>query len=261
MTCTYPWLVSLRRGPALLLLAAPCFLAGCGLSDYEKQMASEVERLKAFDDDAEFLNGFIETPLVERLVEDKTGLKKEKALVPAFEGVNLFLRVPNGVNTKPDEKDNPIAGTFNTFRYSSKNNGSFREIRVSAAITENSKDFNKDLAQQNWNENFASQKTERKPYGREPLSFRTYEVPAPEGATLFVNIYVPDAVRKKQSDVRLAITFLVPKGKALPSTKKQMEACLGSVGLGTEAGQLKGEYDFQQRHKIQGPAPYGSPPK
>ena len=87
-------------------------------------------------------------------------------------------------------------------------------------------------------------------------------MPKPDGSTFLFNIFTPDGVRKKQDgDVRLVITFVVPKGKALPSTKKQMEACLGSVGLGSEAGRLKSEYEFQQSHKVQGPAPYGSPPK
>ena len=63
MTCTYPLLASLRRRPALLLLAASLILTGCGLSDYERQMASEQERLEAFDKDAEYLNGFIEMPV------------------------------------------------------------------------------------------------------------------------------------------------------------------------------------------------------
>ena len=104
-------------------------------------MASEQERLEAFDKDAEYLNGFIEMPFVKRLVEDKNKLQKEEALVPAWEGVNLFLRVPLGINTKPDEKESPVSGTFNTFRYSQKNNSSFREIQVAAALSDREKEF------------------------------------------------------------------------------------------------------------------------
>lgn len=259
MLSPYRLIAPRRLRSTLLLLAASLFAAGCGLSDYEKQMTGELERLEAFDKEAKFLNGPIVIPKVKKIVEDKTTLTREEVLVSGFEGVNLFLRVPVGFNTQADEKDGqgvPFTGTALTFRYSaSKNNSNFREIRVAAAPADN-KDFDKDLLQQGWNENFPSQLTPRKPYGREPLTFRTYEVPAADGATVYYNLYVPDAVRKKQGgDARLAI-ILVPKGKALATAKEQMEACLTGVGIGPEAKKLQEEYEFRRKHT---PTPSAAP--
>jgi hypothetical protein len=78
-----------------LLLTVPCFLAGCGLADYQEQLERTQKRLKAVDEE----NALLAEPLRFPAKEQREGLK-------------IFLRPPKTVEAKPNEKALPSSDTL-----------------------------------------------------------------------------------------------------------------------------------------------------
>jgi hypothetical protein len=78
----------MRQRVQLTIVAAFIAVVGCGLSDYEKRMDEQRDRLTAFDEEAKILGGLIEQPYT----LDAKG--KRKGVLP----FDIFFRAPKGIS-------------------------------------------------------------------------------------------------------------------------------------------------------------------
>jgi hypothetical protein len=94
--------------PAVVL-----FLAGCGLSDYEKRIDEHQKYLQTFDEETRLLGRPLNMPM--KTVEDKN--TKAKRQVPVFP-VDFYLRPPREIDFKVKDKEAPFVSVdVSLYRY------------------------------------------------------------------------------------------------------------------------------------------------
>jgi hypothetical protein len=201
------------------MLGLAAFLTGCGLSDYEANMASEQARVHRLDEENKYLDDPVEWPA------RKEGDKKDTGKKDVDKNyVEVFFRPPRGISRKPNAKQH---GTLYVFPRS--DNGSLLEIEIGTAVTTG--DFGNDVRrlfvpagkEAPWND------TEKSVPGRiEPLAFRTTTFDE-AGATYSINIY-------KKGNMQVAVVYHLDKGKSSDTTTK-MELSLESLAIDAEAAQ------------------------
>src|SRR5262249_12150654 len=127
---TFPERYPVRTVPRwkVLLPAALLLAAGCGLSEYERKMANEQERVKRFDREMELLGDAISPPTK---WDEKT-----QTYVPLLE---MFFRPPHGISTKYD-KNSPQLGIWYQYpRTAAGSDNLFQDVYL--AITTDEKDL------------------------------------------------------------------------------------------------------------------------
>ena len=95
-------MMMMRNLPAFLLIG----LAGCGLSDYQRQMDAQRARIKEFDDTNNLLDDPIEMPTIESADKQET---------PAWL-LDFYLRLPRGCGAMPKDRT-PYFAPLPFFRY------------------------------------------------------------------------------------------------------------------------------------------------
>jgi hypothetical protein len=136
----YAWLFGKLTAPLGLLAAA---LVGCSLSDYEKQMEYQQQRV----DYMERLDKAVTPEPIawpEPKVDPKATSAEKKAMawMEPIRPNEIFFRLPSGFLTSPDQT--PEAKIFQRFKTKDKNSP-YKEILVAAMRTADEKKFQDDV--------------------------------------------------------------------------------------------------------------------
>jgi hypothetical protein len=214
-------LVTRSRWALLVLLGA----AGCGVNDYEAQMAVEQQQVQRFDEETKYLAGPLEVPKL------KSGGKEVD--IP-----DVFFRPPRGVDTEAESTPGPPPYA----RYLGRGTGTSGErLGVSevyfALGLEKEKDFATTAVRafpQLSGVTAASRLV--RPAGREPIQFSLYENSG-SGFSLYLC---------QRGGLRLAIGFQTDKST---TAIKAVDLSLESLEVGPPAGKLRKAYaDRIRRH-------------
>jgi hypothetical protein len=203
--------------------------AGCGLEDYEKQMAVEQKWAEKFDQitgkEKEFLDSPLDMPpKITRVRKDAKGKEETYKVYPIPE---LFLRPPAGISAKPG---NPLGGlTPPLYPYLGDREG----YRLLVTGTKDSKlrqsEFQEQVCKNVGLSNPKFQRVQMESLGETPREFsRTVQV---IGKTSYVIYFAQDG------NTQLAFVFMVPKDRAT-DTNKAIEASLGTLETGDRASDV-----------------------
>jgi len=245
---------------ALASIALAC-IVGCGVSDYERQMDKQRQRIQEFDDTNRLLDDPIENPLM-----PAAGVKAEAPAWP-FE---FFLRLPKGYALVPREKDDKalVVTPFPLLRYSSSEAGS--SLFVAAAIVPKTKDDKANEATERFRtlvrlalEAYYAKAIGVKLAFPDKLPIQSIEVTrfvtnsaAPEGRVAYDVITYTDkhnilakqhvafqAYFHKDGDRHVCIVAHRPLATiADPAFRKGLEACLGTLDLSNEASGRRSQF-------------------
>src|SRR6266446_5945646 len=119
-----------KRYVILGTLGLTAWVSGCGLSEYEANMASEQARVHRIEEENKYLDDPIEWPAKKET--DKKDSEKPY--------VEVFFRPPRGIKRTPNQQQH---GPLYVFTRTSDNTGAIQEIWIGTAV--NQADFARDV--------------------------------------------------------------------------------------------------------------------
>lgn len=251
----------------LLLLVFLLASAGCGLSDYEKQMDQQRARIKIFDEQNKYLGDVLEMP--KRKVKEKVDDKVEEHDVPAWP-FEIFLRLPRGIERTVPEKGGVFQASSLVFcRFLGPEGASSVIVTVALVGVRDDKTKTEDKTKAKdsgsltpdefrdqvrvgvgniLNRNFPPSKPQKvtlipKNYKGEqqgPLAFElmAYEDPPEVKDAQYVAIYL-----HQKAGRQAALTFQQPaKNKSNPTFMEGVDRCLKSLDISEQAAERRAQY-------------------
>jgi hypothetical protein len=219
----------LKRYVTLGTLGLAAWVSGCGLSEYEANMASEQARVHRLEEENKYLDDPIEWPAKKDSDKKETGRKETSKKDSEKPYVDVFFRPPRGIKRTPNQQQH---GPLYVFPRSSDNTGAIQEIWIGAAV--NQADFARDVTKLFVPAGGSVTKpthSDKQPPGRkEPLSLdtSTYE---DAGSTYSINIY-------KKGNIDVAVVYHIDKTKSSETTAK-VEMSLESLAIDADAAQQR----------------------
>jgi hypothetical protein len=213
-------------------LGLAVFLSGCGLSEYEANMASEQARVHRIDEENKYLDDPVEWPAKKESDKKETGKKD-----PDKNYVDVFFRPPRGISRKPNTRQH---GTLYVFPRSGDNSGNILEIEIGTAVDQEG--FANDVVKlfvpaeklKEKEKDLMKPPLERQVPGRkEPLSFATATF---EDTTIYIY---------KKGNMQVAVVYRLDKTKNSETTTK-VQMSLESLAIGADAAQENRK--FRQYH-------------
>jgi hypothetical protein len=211
---------------------------GCGLADYEAQMASAQKYADRLDDEASYLADPIELPM-----------PKESADTTSPQPVqDLFLRPPHGIASKPEagtrgdvlhrygraarQRSGPWSG-------SGSDDITVLEMDVGVHFGKDGEEFWKKVQQALGIQSATFTKVVKEPPGRPKLEFQTTTVTDKSTPPTSYFLYLIQG-----ANIHIAIVYLVSQDKlANPETRKMIDKMidlsLQSLAIGAEATRLR----------------------
>jgi hypothetical protein len=214
------------RRAALALLAGTLCAGGCGLSEYEGQMATEAQRVQRFDEEMKYLGAPLDPPKI------KSGNKEVDP--PA-----LFLRPPKGIVTEPDTNLGPPPYARYIARSGAKSTERAGVTDMYLALApEGQKEFATAAVQALAQVSGVKARTiTKQPPDTDPLTFSAYEN---SGAGFFLYIC-------QSSGYQLAIGYQTDK---TASATKAVDLSVESLVVEGRAAKLRKAYEQRVRsHK------------
>jgi hypothetical protein len=195
-------------------------ICGCGLADYEKQMANSQARVERIEEERKFLDEPIFVPR-----------KFEKEA--SYPLVNLFFRPPKGINpAAPANEKEPHGGIL--YWYPPRKPGSAGGVtRVELAIGGAQKEFGAEVLKYFTTSPPAARQRQVRPPGRAQVNFETFEF---EEATNFYSVNLWRQVNQQGAIVKqLAIVYQVDRTRRNTVTNQAIEMSLQSLAVDAEA--------------------------
>jgi hypothetical protein len=209
------------------MLAGVFGAGGCGLTDYEAQMAVEQQQVQRFDEETKYLGAPLEVP-------------KLKSNGKEVDTPEVFFRPPRGILAEADSNPGPPPYTHYPARVTAKNPTSIGVSDVYLALgAEGQKDFGSAAVQSL--SQLAGVKSrpitkQPQPADRDPLVFNLYENAS--GFALYVC---------QRNGLQLAIGFQSDKSN---NAAKAIDLSLESLEVGPRAIKLRRLYDERvRRHR------------
>jgi hypothetical protein len=213
------------RGMKMLLLAAVALVvAGCGLSEYERRMGEEEDRLQYFDLEVKNLDDALVLP------PKKEG---KKEIAPP----DVFIRAPKGIRSVAE--DSMYAGMLYRYARSGSATGSpFVEVLLAAA--ESKKNFRNDVLRVFPGVDPTHGKRVTKPSpGRTPLQFDSW---ASEDNLTLTYFYFHE-----RGSMQVVVVYRVDKARTGGTTQTQIDMSLASLAVPPEAGRARAIYRSQSK--------------
>lgn len=196
------------RCVAILVLAVG--LLGCGLSEYEKKMETELERLEYLDAEASYLAAPVK--FVGKDEKDATVQSKD-----------VFVRPPRGITDKADAK---TIGTM-LYSYPARGKSPFKDVLVAATKTKKDDEFRREVMSPLGGVKELTPKTYEHKANNHTVKVRQTKVEdTVTKTTSFVNFY-------QEGGVQLAVVFRVDSDNTTNAQAiKMMEYSLNALAAG-----------------------------
>lgn len=202
---------------------------GCGVQDYEANMAKAQARVERWETEAKSLDG----PLV---IPSRLGANKKPISL-----LSVFVRPPKGIPTSPRNAKDPRERLMFTFQPKGKSvSGAFHSVEV--AVSDRNKEFPSEVLSCYRPSNTpTSRNREIRPPGRAPLTFSTYEF---DDGQFFhsVNLWKGDRDQ-------VAIVYIAPLAQKAAATRV-IDLSLETFATGGDA--IRGR-DFTMRGPLEVP--------
>jgi hypothetical protein len=227
------WPTNGRTGAAWLGLAL-LLCTGCGLEDYEKQMAAEQKWVEKFDRIVGAENQLLGDPLdmpPKIPGPDKKDEKGKTVTTKVNPLPDFFLRPPAGISSKAGNPLGTISATL--YPYS----GERVSLRLSLAGTSDKKKRTADFQGEvclNAGITYQKKTVKKETLGPEAREFdwTSQDIGAKHYAVYFL----------AQNNDQLAVIFEMPKDRA-KEMDKVIEVCLGTLELGYHSYEISSAYD------------------
>lgn len=183
-------------------------LAGCGVTEYDRQMANEQERLQAMEDEARYL--------------DKESLKWPPAFLEARaasgEVPQVTLRPPKGIALTAEDKPTGVLAQYQG------STGNFQALYL-AAKNQKRDEFLREVMQALGGQPASSlQAVAKQPFGQEPIPFDAYPPIERGGGKVVHHVYF-----HSRGNLQVAIVFVVDKNRTAKDVEAPMDYCLKSL--------------------------------
>ncbi|HEY1860692.1 MAG TPA: hypothetical protein VGG61_10080 [Gemmataceae bacterium] len=227
------------RNATLGILVGTALVSGCGLAEYEANMASEQARIHRIDLENKYLEDPIEWP-AKKESDKKDGDKKDGDKKDVDKNwADVFFRPPRGIDRKPQQQQR---GMLYEYRRSKDNNGPILEILIGTGVDQ--KDFSNDVRKlfpPSVSAITTRRETRTVPGRNEPLAFEltTFD---DANSTYLKCIY-------KKGDAQVAVVYHLEKTgklvvfsddeKSESELANKIRLSLESLGVDQEASRLR----------------------
>jgi hypothetical protein len=221
----FSWLLSRRE--VLAALAGSLCAGGCGLSDYEAQMAIEQQQVQRFDEEEKYLGAPLQMPKL------MSGTKE-------VDTPDIFFRPPKGIAPEPDSNPGPPPYSRYLARTTGRNSERVGIVELYLALgSESQKDFVTVAVQAfpQLSGATARELAKQRPEG-ESVLFNLYE----NRETDF-SLYIYQG-----NGIRLAIGY--QSDRTAKDSTRAIDLSIGSLVVGPYAAKLRKRYeDRVRRHR------------